>query len=420
MNKLTVEQKRELVRQKRMAAAQAPIQTQQATPTQASDEPSSMDKAIDYAGRVLGYPGGIARTVVAGAVDPFVDADLIQSGDIGRTIRGKAPTSEEILSRGNVPLSGGQKFWTGLALDTVADVGASAGIGALGKAAFKGLYKLPFSKMDLVSRALGKKPISDIAFEQGIRGGKEAIATQVNQTVRKLTDARNALLDAADKRGAFINYRAATQDAQALARQMHVDPDPAIRKAAKELQDMVSEYATMPQTGVLKGSSVKTNLTEQIKNEAFDPTKRSGPKEKLQKTLSGGIRKAVEQGVDSVGGDVARLKSLNTDIGGLLVGKEMLEQAALQSAGRSIPGSAVNAVTRAAIGAPTPGILGQMASATSGFLQPLTSPLGYYGMKASPLLGLPAATASGTSGAILKSIESEQGPYNAWFNDFSK
>lgn len=64
--------------------------------TQGFEAPSLTSKGIDYAMRALDYTGGIGRGAVAGAIEPFVDKELVSFSDV---IKGRVPSSADMMEK---------------------------------------------------------------------------------------------------------------------------------------------------------------------------------------------------------------------------------------------------------------------------------------------------------------------------------
>jgi len=103
-------------------------------PVEQQDEQGLGSQIFDYGMRALDYTGGLTRTAIAGAADPFVEGDLVNQDDVINALKGKAVTTEEVLDRSGMEdgaLRTGLGFAGDVALDPTTYM--SGGISALAK-----------------------------------------------------------------------------------------------------------------------------------------------------------------------------------------------------------------------------------------------------------------------------------------------
>tara|TARA_Y100000296_G_C5180060_1_gene263669 strand:+ start:8450 stop:10093 length:1644 start_codon:yes stop_codon:yes gene_type:complete len=178
-----------------------------------------LGKALDGAGRVLDYAGGNARTAITDVGDEvFGDGELIDGKDYSNALKGKAPTSSEILQR-----LGASDDWkttvAGLGLDIATDpltyltLGASS-LGKAGKAlrAFekptkglaKSIHAAPFRKLNKAAIDYARKtgiPLSeirkptDILFDNHIWGTARGVDEKTLSHLKELSQRRNEIVD---------------------------------------------------------------------------------------------------------------------------------------------------------------------------------------------------------------------------------
>jgi hypothetical protein len=218
----------ELLAEEAQAIARAPMA---AAPPQ---EPKSgveaglelAQSAGQLAGRVLDYPGGIARTAIATAVDPFLDekTDLVNTQDWLDALAGKAPISSEYLERGgvgelgsvDVPVLG--KVTGRGALGFVADVATDpfSLVSKVGKGVEKAgtaAYKSGFKKIDERLAETGTKSLSDVLLANGIYGTTKKMQPKIDALSKKLGVERDLLYAEAEKLGAKVDVEKAMKPA---------------------------------------------------------------------------------------------------------------------------------------------------------------------------------------------------------------
>jgi hypothetical protein len=208
------------------------------------------------AARAPEYPFGIHRVAVAqqpvastAALDPATaqaieevrgPSGLARPGDWERALTGQAPGGGELLGRAGVPEGpsvelGPVKFSArdvaGLTLEAGAELplallSASGKLGSVAKRALapisgavekggKNLYRSGFKNLDMIAKAYGKKPVSDVAIELGwVRGSSDQIWDQLSQGARRLGDERVKLGELADQGGARVSPSAVTAPAR--------------------------------------------------------------------------------------------------------------------------------------------------------------------------------------------------------------
>lgn len=256
-------------------------------------------KALGAAATALGYAGGLTRTGLLGAADAFVPGDLITEEDVYAAVKGRAPTTDELLARQgygemgsvNVPFLG--KFTgrgaLGFAGDTLLDPTTYLGIGAGKKAAEalkqtgkttasllnpsqvlrqvggKELYQSGLKSADLVAKKFGKgeKALSETLFKYGVTGGGEAISDKAAELASQLANRQAAILAQASSKGAVVDAAKALapiqKSAQAIASGRNLLP---VKQAATSfksvLDDLVKTGSQTADTAVTQ--SVPTGL----------------------------------------------------------------------------------------------------------------------------------------------------------------
>jgi len=265
------------------------------------EEPSLAQKALETAGKVLDYPGGLVRTGLAGASDVVAGTDVFKPGDWGRAFRGQAPTGSEILERAGMEegakLSDVLPIYSetgeGLALQKggwadpsargvagfVAEQavdplnwitlgGASAAKGAVksGTQAFgKGTEKIGqsiFSKARAMQHAdraaveAGKKVMpSEVLLKYGKWGTGATLESDTKKLIGTLQNQAQAATKAAEEAGATVNLFDSPTIQKAM--EWKLDPSPQKRKAAESfLSNLQKDY------GDLKPKQASTQVTQ--------------------------------------------------------------------------------------------------------------------------------------------------------------
>lgn len=168
-------------------------------------------EAGQMAGRVLDYPGGLARTAIAQVASPYVsraqnkDLNLVNTQDWLDALKGQAPTSSEYMKRAQVPEMGkvdvpylGEvtgRGALGLATDIATDPlnlvnKIGQGVEALGKTA----YKSGLKAIDLEGAKYAKDPVSDLLVSERATGSMESIQKQMDDLAEKALTPRNVIL----------------------------------------------------------------------------------------------------------------------------------------------------------------------------------------------------------------------------------
>jgi hypothetical protein len=268
--------------------------------TQGFEAPSLTSKGIDYALRTLDYTGGIGRGLVGGAIEPFIDKDLVSFSDV---IKGRTPSSAAMMEKMGVPKSGeisdvlpflysetgeGWPLQKGGALDAsargfsglVADValdpltyltmGAAPAISKFGRAAEvaaapitstlkasgKGMYKSGLKKLDNVAESFGKAPVSDVLFNKDIWGRQSTIQKKMDSLADVLKSERDTILKQADRAGAEVSMQEAMGPTMARIQEIRASKDPALQPLADELENTVQQYLKLE--GKLPEGAVRT------------------------------------------------------------------------------------------------------------------------------------------------------------------
>lgn len=305
-------------------------------------EPTWSDRgaqALDVAGKVLGYAGGLSRTALAnspGAIlmEKLTGLQISNPKDLKRALKGEAPTGAEYLERAGVPQGpslsdvvpsayspSGEEWlklqkggWAdpsargaaGLAIDTVTDPLSYVSLGASGaakgalnpisKGIEKGgeaLYKSGFKNIDTRLAEKGLKELSPYALEQGMYGSQKSILSQMEKRLKDLVEERKGLYQKGDLAGAVVSPESASKSAVARLDEMKSMGYGAPERADRLLETLAQHPALDRQTGLSlqKASDVKTSLYDLLPQNAFDANGRmTNEGKQMLKDLSLGYR----------------------------------------------------------------------------------------------------------------------------------
>lgn len=258
--------------------------------------PGISDKLIDagktglnIAGKVLGYPGGVARTSLAQLAQLFTDKEITKPGDVMETLKGNAPRTDDYLQRAGVPegkvtlpidlsmdwnkfgrytpvaekpseqegtpYSFSTRKAAGAVGDIASDMGAIKGLSKLAAVGGKNLYKKAFAREDAIAAANNKIPTSDIMLEEG------AVPITKNGVAKAQ---ENALSRVGQNRSDIVSDVAATGERQPI--------DTALAPGKDFISRLESKSAYSPETqnalAIMKSDLAKREAMAHAANEA--------------------------------------------------------------------------------------------------------------------------------------------------------
>lgn len=344
-------------------------------PKEESTDTPAWKEALSGAARVLDYPGGIARTAVAGLANiPYAAAtgkSITQPEDIVNALKGQGPTSAQYMERAGVPegdvvdypLVGkvSTRGLGGVALDIATDpltALSKAGVAANGldqavEAGGKTLYKSGLKKIDQAVAEKGAQPFSDLMLENGVTGSSKSIQGASEQLLRDTKKSRDIIHEALDTAGAKVDPQIALKDAIDEATRVGA-ADPGMKSQMDLIQEKLQKYLDHGPVPVSQASEWKTNLYTAMPESAYDKFgKLKGPAQRIEKLAAGGLKNEIEASADAVApGLGGQISQANQNMQTLLAARKPLKQAAKSA-------QSINAVT------PVDAMLGGMGAAVS-------------------------------------------------------
>jgi hypothetical protein len=342
----------------------------------AQPEPSLGAKALDAAGRVLDYTGGLGRTAFAGLANiPYAVAtgkSITKEGDVLEALKGNAPTTSEFMERAGVPAGAslsdvipgaysesgaGLKLEKGGVLDptargaagfvgdvlldpaTYATFGSSAlakkapGLAKAATAASdattsvgKKIFKSGLKEIDEKVIEKGAKPVSELLWEKGGTGTTKQIQSRLDDMSKIADKQRKALYQIADTTGATVDMRVALKDS--LEKVQKMKSDPGLEDLATRLEDKIIKYMDKGNVPVATASEWKTNLRNALPDSAFDKFgKVKSPVQKIEKSMASGLKTGIEESSDAVmpglGGQISKV---NEEWQTILTAKKPVQQ----------------------------------------------------------------------------------------------
>lgn len=349
-----------------------------------SPEPSLMQKAgnaamtgLDVAGRVLDYPGGLARTAIAaqagGAPHSLYDSTyemsekmaepnrIVTKDDVVNALKGNAPLSAEYLKRMGVGEGGAIKVpkigsvstrdAAGFALDMLSDpLSAIAKLtkqapylkkvlnspGLASEAVGEAIYKSGLKHVDAKLIEKGQDAVSPILLQEGARGTTEQIAKSVDEMSSAMGKVRQELYNRASAKGVTIDLGYPMKRAEAVIKSMRKDPG--LAPAADELESMLARYKQVGKVSIDDVSEFKTNLYDALPASAFDAHgKLRGRAAHFKQALASDLRDVIAKAGNAAEPGLGdSINVLNEKWGTLLSAKKPLAQQAKQAQGKGI------------------------------------------------------------------------------------
>jgi hypothetical protein len=313
-------------------------------------------KGLDIAGRALDYPGGIARTGLAAAADPFVEADLYKEGELFKAAKGQPLSGEEIINRAGYKGTG--ESVGGFALEMATDPMTYIGLGpllgkALGKTA-KPVYKSARNLQiaDKLVAESGKIPVSDVLYKYGVTGTNEEMSSKASDLIKTLTEKRNEIVDAATATGQKANVSVVDQAIQDLDQKwfspgapFEVNPEKAQsfiegESILKELTQPAKSMAEVRglQPGEVSPTELKNLLSSLYEKELSDKAYMLGEltpsKEKVLKEGAKAMKEGYLGSIEKALGPESRkgAETINQELSSLLSARKKLRTEANKTA----------------------------------------------------------------------------------------
>lgn len=147
-------------------------------------------------GKVMDYPGGLARTAVAYSPVGQIAAMVRGKGpstpiqDLKRAVTGDAPTTKEYGSRYGVDLP----TPVAVAGDVASGIAGQSLLGSGLKTVGRGIYNRAFKRADAALAQDGKLPLSQILWERGKTPlSKADVESRISELIPKIVDERKVI-----------------------------------------------------------------------------------------------------------------------------------------------------------------------------------------------------------------------------------
>lgn len=320
------------------------------------EEPGLGMQALDYGGRALDYAGGLARTTAGQVADTFTEDNNITSTDFMDALKGKAPSTEEMMGRFDIP-EGSSVNLPFIGQTSVRDVAGFAGdvaldpltylsLGALpalkygGKAAKaatalskptakltsgagKALYKSGFKKIDEKVAEKGKKKLfSDLMLEHGVTGTNKTVQKKAAKIADNLLEKRTNIFNKLDADGVTVDmeniFSGVMKSNDELAKV------PGMKKMASKMDDAVLDLMDEGNVSVSNLSKAKTLFYDSLPANAFSAngTLKSSY-QKFEKKVANSMKTAIEEAAEkSQKGLGKKVAGINEDLGSLLTARK--------------------------------------------------------------------------------------------------
>lgn len=310
-----------------------------------------LGKGLDYSLRALDYAGGAARYAGAGLANiPYSMAtgkSLTKTDDLGKVLKGQAPTTAEYMERGGVPE--GPRFnlspmegdtslrdiagfagdiatdpltYTGLPLVKGAKKLLNVG-GDTAESVGKSIYRSGFKKIDERLAEKGKKKIADVLLESGAPAGTtKKLAKNMQKVADTALKQRDELYKKATDLGVTVDLRFPLEQTEELLSKARTNPG--MRAKVDELSDLLMEYKNAGKVDLQTLSDWKSALYEALPASAFGPDgKAKGIYSKFEKALATDFKDAIiSAGNKAEKGLGSKIDEANEIIGSVLTAKQ--------------------------------------------------------------------------------------------------
>lgn len=184
----------------------------------------------------------------------------------------------------------------------------------------KKFFSWGITPIEQAGEKFGKEAVADTMYKHGIKGTARTIERKIGETTTKLKSARDEILDAADKAGAQVNRNKAFNDFNQTLEKM-VDERRLSREEADKIFDQtVGNYMKGDMPGTKLATQWKTDVNKSLPKRAWDVTQNPNIGQALDKSVSKGLKEAVEKTVGKFSSPQAQAELIkkNRELGELL------------------------------------------------------------------------------------------------------
>ena len=275
---------------------------------------SALDKVV----RGLDLAGGAVRAGGAAAFESATGKDVSRPEDLQRALVGKAPTSDELLDRAgigkgqtiNLPLLGevSARGAAGLGLDIATDPLTFLTLGGAGvaKAALrpvattakgigKGLQKSALSKVDRKLAAQGKKKLSTLIGEQGIKGTPDEVLDQIKDFSVATSGKVSEVLEEAAAKGITLEPTDLLDNVAAQTAKLRSSGSPKLTALADDIEEEVINILPAQAIDPAQANVIRQNIDNVISERVQLGGRAKKAAEKAQKTLADDLRKGIDK-----------------------------------------------------------------------------------------------------------------------------
>jgi hypothetical protein len=189
---------------------------------------------------------------------------------------------------------------------------------ALTSNAGKKLFSWGITPIEQAGERYGKNEVADTMYKYGIKGSGNQIEERLGQTAAKLKDARDEILQQADKMGGKVERGQAFDDFTSTLDQMVRDRRLSQEEAEKILDTTIGTYLTGENPSTMLATQWKTDEYKALPQKVWEATKKDSLGQTLGKKLSNGLKTGVENAVENTTGRGAELANTNHELGQLL------------------------------------------------------------------------------------------------------
>lgn len=268
--------------------------------------------AGQYAGRVLDYPGGIARTAIAQGVEALPGTNnIVNTQDWLDALSGKAPQSAEYMKRAgvtagpsvDVPYLG--NISTRDALGFGADV-ATDPLTALNKVgqgiekAGSGIYKSAFKKVDEELAKKNAAPISKILQNEDFVGKATSAQAKSEALLNAAKSSRDELHTVVDAAGATVDPAKAFGPTM-LELERTGQRNPGLKDLSDQLQENFQKYIDYGPVPISQASEWKTAMYASLPKNAYNKFDRlKGLGKKAERSVAYGLKNEIINSGNSI------------------------------------------------------------------------------------------------------------------------
>jgi hypothetical protein len=210
----------------------------------------------------------------------------------------------------------------------------------------KKLYKSAFTNVDNAGRVKGKADVSDLYWDEGIRGDNRQIFDQSIDLGKKLELERDAKLALAESKGAKVDMGQATYPSRGLVSRLREDPG--MEPIADQLESFLNRYvpqaehqirpdgtiipaAIRDNPGPLTANQWKSNLYNTVGDSAYNEFKKTSRGQEFFKTFAHGMKEGIENAAEKVEPGLGKeIGDLNDKWGRILTTAKTLDNEAIK------------------------------------------------------------------------------------------